>query len=147
MPTPTPNVTLIRATHRPQDLIPAFLDALREYDPTVYAAHLLAGPVPAYVQDEGDASPWWYGADAAHLLEELFDNLNDVAPEGTYFGAHPGDGSACVGNYHLSYAYGGGALHQMTSTGGAVRDVFNRGHMPKRELYNLLAYYTPEELR
>lgn len=57
------------------------------------------------------------------------------------------DGQACVGNYHLSYAYGGVALHQMVSTGGAVRDVFNRGHMPKRELYNLLAYYTPEELR
>jgi len=85
--------TLIHGTMRPQDLIPTFLDALRELDSTRYAGLLLAGPVPAYVQDEGDESEWWQSEDAGYLLEDLFDALNDCAPEGQYFGAHPGDGS------------------------------------------------------
>lgn len=28
-----------------------------------------------------------------HLLGALFDALDEVAPDGMYFGAHPGDGS------------------------------------------------------
>ena len=31
--------------------------------------------------------------DADELVHELFDALNDIAPKGCYFGAHPGDGS------------------------------------------------------
>lgn len=27
------------------------------------------------------------------FLYELFDTLNDIAPDGCYFGAHPGNGS------------------------------------------------------
>jgi len=45
-----------------------------------------------------------------------------------------------VGNYHISYAYGGVALHQFSNEGGAVRDVFG-GHMPKRELYYRMQAY------
>ena len=56
------------------------------------------------------------------------------------------NGDACVGNYHLSFAYGGVALHQTLSKGGSVRDVFGRGHMPKRDLYNLLYGFTPDEV-
>lgn len=41
---------------------------------------------------------------------------------------------ANVGNYHLSGAYGGYALHRMVNDGGGVKDIFG-GHMPKRELY------------
>lgn len=54
-------------------------------------------------------------------------------------------GKACVGNYHISFAYGGVALHQIKSAGGAARDVFGQGHMPKRELYNMMLGFTPEE--
>ena len=39
--------------------------------------------------------------------------------------------------YHLSFAYGGVALHQMCDEGSGVRDIFG-GHMPKRELYERL---------
>lgn len=40
--------------------------------------------------------------------------------------------------YHLSGAYGGVSLHQMSSTPSCtgVRDVFSCGHITKRELYD-----------
>lgn len=41
---------------------------------------------------------------------------------------------AQIGNYHLSGAYGGFALHRMHNLGGGVSDVFQCGHVPKREL-------------
>lgn len=41
---------------------------------------------------------------------------------------------AQVGNYHLSCAYGGYSLHRMHNLGGGVSDVFQCGHVPKREL-------------
>lgn len=43
---------------------------------------------------------------------------------------------AQIGNYHLSGAYGGKALHQMQTDGGGVRDVFGCGHVSKRDLYD-----------
>jgi hypothetical protein len=87
--------TVIHGTLRTCDLIPAFLGALRDVAPDHYAGYVVApfGPIPAHVQDAGDSSDWWDGDDAYALLEELFDILNDHAPEGYYFGAHPGDGS------------------------------------------------------
>lgn len=87
------------ATTRPQDLIPAFLDELRERDPAQYSAFVCTPltAIPAYVLDEGDDSAWWYSEDAQHLLIELFDALDDVAPDGYYFGSHEGDG--CLYGY------------------------------------------------
>jgi hypothetical protein len=87
--------TVSHGTMRPQDLIPAFLDVARDIAPDAYAQMMFAGfpPIPAYVVDEGDASDWWRGEDCAALLESLFELLNEHAPEGYYFGAHPGDGS------------------------------------------------------
>jgi hypothetical protein len=79
---------------RTQDLIPAFLDVLRELDPDRYAGFCVQpfGPVPSHAAEDSD-SDWWGSDDAGYLLEELFDALGDCAPEGYYFGAHPGDGS------------------------------------------------------
>lgn len=87
--------TVIEGTLRPQDLIPAFLDALREANPDGYAQLVIApfGPVPSYVMDEGDSSGWWDSEDASALIESLTEALDESAPEGYYFGAHPGDGS------------------------------------------------------
>jgi hypothetical protein len=86
--------TVIHGTMRTQDLIPAFLDALRDCAPAEYEQLMACpfGTIPAYVFDDGDDSPWWSSDDADSLLDELFDALNDAAPEGLYFGAHPGDG-------------------------------------------------------
>lgn len=40
-----------------------------------------------------------------------------------------------VGNYHLSFAYGGVNLERMVNDKGGVANVFGHGHVPKRELY------------
>ena len=43
-----------------------------------------------------DTSEWderWSSYEVTCFLDELFDALNNYAPEGYYFGAHPGDGS------------------------------------------------------
>lgn len=89
------NVSISHGTLRPQDLIPAFIDALSSHFPAAYEQIMLAPfpLIPAFVQDEGDSSWWWDSEDAQYLLEDLLDRLNECAPEGFYFGTHPGDGS------------------------------------------------------
>lgn len=46
--------------------------------------------------------------------------------------------TANIGNYHLSGAYGGYALHRMDTDGGGITDVLRVGHVSKRELYNAM---------
>ena len=41
-----------------------------------------------------------------------------------------------IGNFHLSFAYGGVSLHRRMNDGGGVYDVFSCGYVPKRELAN-----------
>lgn len=48
---------------------------------------------------------------------------------------------ANIGNYHLSQCYGGVSRHRMVSEGGGVQDVFECGHVPKRELEVRLRAY------
>ncbi len=87
------NISFSHGTLRPQDLIPALLDALAQVHPEAYAQLMLApfGPVPAHAQED-DGAAWWTD-EAPHTVESLIDALNEVAPDGYYFGAHPGDGS------------------------------------------------------
>lgn len=85
------NGTLIHGTHRICDLIPAMLEAIR--DTAEYAQ--LSSRLPSVVTDPS-ASEWddrWQEDDVAYLHEELTDILERYAPEGYYFGTHPGDGS------------------------------------------------------
>lgn len=44
------------------------------------------------------------------------------------------NGIAQIGCYHLSGAYGGYALHQMSNSGGGVSEPLYTGHISKREL-------------
>lgn len=41
-----------------------------------------------------------------------------------------------VGNYQLSYADGGVSLHRLINERGGASDVFECGHIPKRDLAN-----------
>jgi hypothetical protein len=96
-------------TLRPEDLIPRFCDALRDagrgvlteaewetlrewengphyraFDPWIDASG-------SWTDRNPDPDAWY-----AEALEWLTDRLADCAPEGYFFGAHPGDG-ACFG--------------------------------------------------
>ena len=85
------DTSVIHATHRPQDLIPAFIGVLK--DTAEYAQMMVSNAIPAYAL-EGDDAEWWYSDECSYFLNEtLFDTLDSYAPEGYYFGAHPGDGS------------------------------------------------------
>ena len=61
-------------------------------------------------------------------------NCTIGAPLVSYTRGEDGKLHANVGNYRISYNYGGAALHRMTDAAGGVDDIFG-GHMPKRELY------------
>jgi len=70
-------------------------------------------------------------------LQAIVNNLNEItkSPKVTYI-EKSGKFTAQIGNYHLSYAYGGVSLHRICSIGGGVEDVFRCGHVSKRDLAN-----------
>ena len=75
------NVSLSEGTMREQDLIPCFVDFLKEHNhPGVKEIDCLA--IEYYTDESSDL-----------LNEDLFNWLNEIAPDGCYFGSHPGDGS------------------------------------------------------
>ena len=82
----TPNWSVIHGTHRPQDLIPAFLAVIRS------TPEYLQISVPSYATED-ESSDWWDGEECFFILEELFDVLDSYSPTNHYFGAHQGDGS------------------------------------------------------
>jgi len=51
------------------------------------------------------------------------------------YGNNSGKPGANIGNFHISYAYGGACLHEITNSGGAVKCPIQQYHSPKRELY------------
>ena len=84
---------LSTGTMRLEDLIPAFFRFLETVKEVVNDFECLNKVVSALqVDSEGQ----YEDRDEAELVlyEDLFDTLNDVAPEGCYFGAHVGDGSS-----------------------------------------------------
>lgn len=76
--------TISHGTHRPEDLIPAFMSVLEDLDRKRYRAL-------CYHYPEDIAHP--ETSDGYFLNEILFDALDVCAPDGCYFGAHPGDGA------------------------------------------------------
>ena len=82
------NESLSHTTTRQEDLIPTFADFLDATDEwknaePQSAARSLEMVDDYYVDDE--AAQW--------ILDDLFNALDEIAPDGTYFGSHPGDGS------------------------------------------------------
>ena len=87
-------------TMRAEDLIPAFMDMLRAYWPAK-AVKLESeyANVFAALDDEDNRGKYGFNLpdevaeDAGWLVEELFDSLDELAPDNCYFGAHPSDGA------------------------------------------------------
>lgn len=97
--------TIIHGTHRPQDLLPSFLDALRaigedfKYPDRDTAraeyAQLVAMPfgfIPSHAQEDENAD-WWRSEECTARLEEISELLFSHAPPFAYFGTLEGDGS------------------------------------------------------
>jgi len=98
--------SVISGTMRPQDVIPALLQALLPLDILAYNEFVeLAGgsiirsrkikPLQLFydITWEEDDAIFWMVDDVPDLLSELLDMLNDKAPPFCYFGAHEGNGS------------------------------------------------------
>lgn len=83
-----------------------------------------------------------YRITEAHLKAEV-EWLNKMTGNPTYPYTRDDSGQlkANIGNYHISHAYGGVCLHQMVNEGGGVRDIFNCGHITKRDLAERISAY------
>ena len=77
-----PGESISHGTMRTQDLIPAFLDVIRDTPEYVQVMNA----IPAHAMEDKEAD-WWNSDDAAGLLESLFDTLDSYSPEGYYFRA------------------------------------------------------------
>lgn len=69
-------------------------------------------------------------------LKRLAARLNQMtgAPAEPYTRDADGRLRANIGNFHISQAYGGYALHRMVNESGAVSVVLRSCHVPAREL-------------
>ena len=96
--------TIIRATMLESDLIPAFLDVLRDEAPAKAAA-IVAEYGADWIEARCSVRGMDYPADSdinlmSCFMDDLWFSMEDLAPEGFYFGAHEGDGSD-FGFWHI----------------------------------------------
>jgi hypothetical protein len=98
------NVSVSHGTLREKDLLPRFVEVLDELKEEATFAPRSDSPLQVEFIDRvetrlGDIErriehPEYYKSDSMPWdLRMLFDLLNRFAPEGFYFGTHPGDGS------------------------------------------------------
>lgn len=70
-------------------------------------------------------------------LVALVDRLNQLTGNPTKpYMVVDGKTQASPGNFHISHAYGGVALMQMSSTSGGCRMPLMQGHTTKRDCYD-----------
>lgn len=95
--------TVIHGTHRPEDLIPALMEELERVAP-ITAKLTREGTYAEEIaecltlQERGEDLPWEakrgeHGEWFSECIDTLIDRLDYNAPQGMYFGTHPGDGS------------------------------------------------------
>src|SRR5690606_738190 len=91
------DTSLSWGTMRTPDLYDAFIPFLEEHDPKT-AEEIKTEYVDVInaieeAQKEGEIYFHSYVNNEEFLMEALFDALNEISPDGCYFGAHPGDGA------------------------------------------------------
>lgn len=88
--------TLIHGTLRNEDLIPAFIEKLKELSEEQYDEFISSNPsvkdACSKLKEEG-SDHWFSTEEATELCNDLIDILNTYSPDNHYFGTHPGDGS------------------------------------------------------
>lgn len=87
-------ISISQATLRTEDLIEAFLSFLERHEPEAAERIVREYELENVTTDEDideyvEANP----DDAGFLIEDLFDAIDEIAPEGTVFSAHVGNGS------------------------------------------------------
>ena len=76
-------------------------------------------------------------------LNAIVDRINRAtnSPISPYTKNADGKYTANIGNYHLSFAYGGVCLHRMDNEAGGVRTPLGIGHVTKRNLRDAMLAY------
>jgi len=82
-----PMGSIISGTMREEDLIPFFIGVLEQYNTSDEIQFWRSEHEIIHGSDSYDSER------ASELLNQLFDALEDLAPENCYFGAHWGDGA------------------------------------------------------
>ena len=72
--------------------------------------------------------------DLDHLVNMI--NRATKSPMEPYTKGENGKFTSNIGNYHLSWAYGGVCLERMENESGGISSVINSGFTTKRDLYN-----------
>lgn len=85
--------SISHGTLRPQDLLQAFANELERHDVGPRAIGNIAEARAWATLFDKDLVADHQQFAAQECLDTLIDALSDVAPAGTYFGAHEGDGS------------------------------------------------------
>lgn len=87
--------TVIEATMRPEDLIPAFCEELRTLGHKSKELYNIERRFESATRPDelGKYVNYFETEDSQWDLDSLFDMLEEHAPAWMYFGSHPGDGS------------------------------------------------------
>lgn len=85
--------TVSRATLRPEDILPALLEALKDVDPFEYNQVELDPYTIEDVYDEDSELYEDYNDDANLLMEDISDLISHLCPPGIWFGTLEGDSS------------------------------------------------------
>jgi len=89
--------TVSEATMLARDLIPSFMDILALYNERAYDEVDNSLREYAKMEDwrevDDDDERWNSQAISWILNDEIWPAMDNIAPDGYYFGAHPGDGS------------------------------------------------------
>lgn len=85
--------SVVEGTLRHQDLIPKFLQVLRELNPELHIRWVTPG-TPDYLElPKEDDNLWWSSDEALKALNDLVEALDDLSPPKCYFGPHFGNSS------------------------------------------------------